>query len=142
MIVQLLGCVVLVAAPALKTPKDNSPPIVGSWLLTEYVQNGAPLAFSEGTSTEFRADGKRNWREGRELATDYDRSYRLIPKSTPPALDLIRSTDNPQSPDVFPCIYKVDGDTLVVTINDMGADRPTKHGEGWRVMRYKRAKKE
>jgi hypothetical protein len=29
-----------------------------------------------------------------------------------------------------------------VTISDIGTERPRKHGEGWRVMKYKRAKKE
>jgi uncharacterized protein (TIGR03067 family) len=142
MTTQILGCVLIVAAPALKPPKNETPPIVGLWMLTEYTQNGAPLGFEEGTSTEFCADGKRLWTEGRQLAMDYERGYKLHAKTTPPALDLIRSTDNPKAPDVFPCIYKVDGDNLIVTISDIGSERPTKHGEGWRVMTYKRAKKE
>jgi uncharacterized protein (TIGR03067 family) len=138
----LLGLTLVIAAPALKAPKDETPPIVGVWMLTEYTQNGAALSFDEGTSTEFCADGKRNYTEGRTVATDYQRGYRLIAKSNPPALDLTRFDGNDQKPDIFPCIYKIDGDTLIVTISDMNAERPTKHGEGWRVMKYKRAKKE
>jgi uncharacterized protein (TIGR03067 family) len=142
MTTQILGCVLIVAAPALKPPKDQPPPIVGKWILTEYTQNGSPLAIDPGTATEFQADGKRRWYEGRELATDYERGYKLVPKANPPALDLLRSTDNAQAPDVFPCIYRIDGDTLTVTISDIGGKRPTLHGDGWRVMKYVRAKKE
>jgi hypothetical protein len=104
MTTQILGCVLIVAAPALKPPKNETPLIVGLWMLTEYTQNGAPLGFEEGTSTEFCADGKRLWTEGRQLAMDHERGFRLIPKSSPPALDLTRSTDKPDFPDVFPCI--------------------------------------
>lgn len=136
------GLALVVAAPALKTPKDDVPPIVGVWMLTEYTQNGAAISFGEGSSTEFCADGKRVYTEGRTPATDYQRGYRLIANSNPPALDLTRFDGSDQKPDVFPCIYKIEGDTLMVTISDMNTDRPTKHGEGWRVMKYKRAKKE
>ena len=68
------------------------------------------------------------------------RSFKLIANTKPAAIDLIRS-DGTQSPDVFPCIYKIEGDMLTITIGDTGTARPTKHGEGWRVMTYKRAKK-
>jgi uncharacterized protein (TIGR03067 family) len=136
------GLALVVAAPALKAPKDETPHIVGLWMLTEYTQNGAALSFNEGSSTEFTADGKRTYTEGRTPATDYQRGYRLIAKSNPPALDLTRWDGDGQSPDIFPCIYKVEGDTLIVTISDMNTERPTKHGEGWRVMKYKRAKKD
>lgn len=136
------GLALVVAAPGLKPPKDETPPIVGVWMLTEYTQNGAALSFDEGSSTEFTADGKRIYTEGRTVATDYQRGYRLIPKSNPPALDLTRWDGEEQTPDIFPCIYKIEGDTLIVTISDMKTERPTKHGEGWRVMKYKRAKKE
>jgi uncharacterized protein (TIGR03067 family) len=136
------GLALVIMAPALKAPKNEPPPIVGLWVLTEYTQNGAPISIEEGTSTEFCADGKRIWTDGREVATDYERGYKLIPKATPPALDLTRADGAQQPLDVFPCIYKIDGDTLVLTIGDMGTERPTKHGEGWRVMKYKRAKKE
>lgn len=142
MTTQILGCVLIVAAPALKPPKNETPPIVGLWILTEYTQNGAALSFDAGTSTEFLADGKRLWTEGRQLAMDYERGYKLHAKTSPPALDLIRATKNPMAPDVYPCIYKIDGDSLLITISDIGTERPTKHGEGWRVMKYKRAKKE
>ena len=137
----LLGLALVVAAPGLKTPKDETPPIIGLWMLTEYTESGQPVGFDVGTSTEFLPEGKRIWRDGVGAAAD-ERGYKLIAKTTPPALDLIRPNGNPQAPDVFPCLYKVDGDTLVVTIGEQSGDRPTKHGEGWRVMKYKRAKKE
>ena len=38
------GLALILAAPALKPPKDQPPPIVGLWIMTEYSQNGAPLA--------------------------------------------------------------------------------------------------
>ncbi len=136
------GLALIIAAPALKPPKDQPPPIVGLWIMTDYSQNGAPLNFTDGTSMEFRPDGKRLWREGGELDTIYERHYKLIPKSKLPAIDLIRCSGNPDVPDVFRSIYKIDGDTLIITIGNVDSDRPKKHGEGWRVMKYKRKKKE
>ena len=138
-----IGLTLVAGAPGLKGPvKGEPPPIVGKWMLTDYLQSGANLGFSEGTYTEFRADGKRIWCEGTGQEPDESRGYKLHEKTNPPALDLIRPNDPMQPPDVFPCIYKIDGDTLIVTINDTGQDRPTKHEEGWRVMKYKRAKKD
>jgi uncharacterized protein (TIGR03067 family) len=110
-------------------------------MLTEYTSGGGNVGFNEGTYMELRPDGKRMWCEGTGQEPD-ERGFKLHEKTNPPALDLIRPSGAMQPPDVFPCIYKLDGDTLIVTINDMGQERPTKHEEGWRVMKYKRAKKE
>jgi uncharacterized protein (TIGR03067 family) len=138
----LLGLTLVAGAPALKGPaKGDPPPIEGLWLLTDYVQSGARIGFQEGASAEFLPEGKRLWRDGAGAPAD-GRGYKLIPKSSPPALDLIRPSGLQQPPDVFPCIYKIEDGRLIITIGQAGGERPTRHEEGWMVMKYKRAKKE
>jgi uncharacterized protein (TIGR03067 family) len=138
----LIGLTFVAGAPALKGPaKGDPPPIEGLWKLTEYLQNGGPIGFQEGASTEFLCDGKRLWRDAAGAPAD-ERGYKLIEKSSPPALDLIRPNGVGQPPDVFLCIYKIEDDRLVITIGPQNGERPTKHGEGWMVMKYKRANRE
>ena len=139
----LLGLALAVSAPALKgRPKDRPPPIEGEWKLVEWLQGGAETRFWDGTGVEFQADGVRVWRDGPGPAEA--RGYKLHPKTTPAAIDLIRPAgDGP--PDVFPSVYKVDGDTLVICVGDIGGERPTQFespkGTGQMLMTFKRVPK-
>jgi uncharacterized protein (TIGR03067 family) len=138
----LIGLTFVAGAPALKGPaKGDPPPIEGLWLLTDYISDGRPVGFQPGTSMELLPHGRRLWRDGPDAPAD-ERGYKLVSKTNPPALDLIRPNGGQAPPDVYPCIYKLDGDKLIITIGQSGGDRPTIHEEGAMVMKYKRAKKE
>jgi uncharacterized protein (TIGR03067 family) len=138
-----LGLALVVTAPRLKDPRPEVPPIEGDWELVEWIQFGAQSAFPAGSGVEFRPDGKRLWRDGPGRRPD-ERGYKLYPKTTPAAIDLIRPADG-SPPDVFPSIYKVDGDTLVLCIGNPGAERPTRFeagpGSSTMLMTFKRVGK-
>jgi uncharacterized protein (TIGR03067 family) len=139
-----VGLALVIAAPALKGPvKGDPPPIVGEWALTEWLQSGQPVGFTEGAFVEFKADGKRIWHDGPGTEPS-ERGYKLLPKTTPAAIDLIRPSGNAE-PDQFFGIYKIEGDTLVVSVNDQGLDRPKTFDDKeivYQKMTYKRMKKE
>src|SRR5687767_7559615 len=98
----LLSLAVLVSAPALKgPPKGEPPPIEGDWQLVEWVQNGTSVNVAPGAGVEFRPDGRRLVRDGGGVPDE--RFYKLHPKTTPAAIDLVRPSGN-APPDVFPCI--------------------------------------
>ena len=139
----LLGLALIVAAPGLKGPiKGQAPPIEGTWQLVDWLQNGTRMAFWEGMTVEFRAGGKRVCREGPDSVDE--RSYKLLPRTDPPAIDLIRPSGGAE-PTVHPCIYKIDGDTLVVSVGSPDGERPTgfESGKGGvrMLMTYTRVKK-
>jgi uncharacterized protein (TIGR03067 family) len=139
----LLGLAVVVAAPALKGPaKGDLPPIEGDWQLIEWVNNGASVGISEGAGTEFRPDGRRLVRDGG--GPPDERFYKLHPKTTPAAIDLVRPSGN-APPDVFPCIFKIEEETLTICIGMPSGDRPTAFdagpGSGRMIMKYKRLPK-
>jgi uncharacterized protein (TIGR03067 family) len=138
-----LGLALVTSAPALKGPvKGDAPPIEGTWQVVEWLQGGRAQAFWEGTTVEFRADGKRLCRESADVVDE--RSYKLIPKTSPPAIDLIRPNPGGE-PTVHPCIYKIDGDTLIICVGLPTGDRPASFDSaqaGVRMlMAYKRVKK-
>ncbi|HJZ91381.1 MAG TPA: TIGR03067 domain-containing protein [Gemmataceae bacterium] len=132
----------VVAAPALKDPPKGEPPsVIGEWELQEWLDGGKPRTYSSGASVEFLPDGRRIWRED---GTADERSYKLISKTTPYAMDLIRPS-GAQEPAVFHAIYKVEGDTLVICVAQQGQERPVKFDTSREanhmVMTYKRMKK-
>jgi uncharacterized protein (TIGR03067 family) len=137
-----LGLALVSSAPALKGPvKGEAPPIEGTWQLVEWVQGGTPVGFWDGMTVEFRPDGKRICKEGPDSFDE--RSYKLIPKTNPPAIDLIRPSGGPE-PTVYPCIYKIDGETLTISVGDPSGERPAVFESGKTVrmvMTYKRVKK-
>jgi uncharacterized protein (TIGR03067 family) len=136
-----LGLAVCVGAPALKGPA--TPSVEGDWELVEWVTGGSPVGVSPGTGVEFRPDGKRLWRDGN--GPPDERGYKLHAKTNPPAIDLIRPSEN-APPDVFPCIYKVDAGKLLLCIGTPGGPRPTDFeagpGTGRMLMTFKRLKKD
>jgi uncharacterized protein (TIGR03067 family) len=138
----LVGLALAVAAPGLKNPPPGDPPIEGDWRLVEWLQGGTQVPFQDGTGVEFQPDGVRLWRDG--PTPPEARGYKLHPKTKPAAIDLIRPSDGgPTS--TFPSIYKVDGDTLVICIGEIGGERPTRFespkGTGQMLMTFKRIAK-
>jgi uncharacterized protein (TIGR03067 family) len=138
-----LGLTLVVSAPALKGPvKGEAPPIEGTWQLVEWLQLGKPVGFWEGMTVEFRPDGKRICREGPDSFDE--RAYKLIAKTDPPAIDLIRPSGDPE-PTVYPCIFKIDGASLIISVGEPGRERPkifeSDKGGVLMVMKYKRVKK-
>jgi len=123
----LFGTALALGAPALKDPPKTDPPIVGDWKLVEWLQNGTGMAFADGTGVAFRPDGKRLWWDGPGSVDE--RGYRLLPKASPAEIDLIRHDGGPQ-PTVFPSIFKIDGDRLILAIGLPGCDRPTEFDPG------------
>jgi uncharacterized protein (TIGR03067 family) len=138
------GLALTLAAPALKGPvKGDPPPIIGEWMLTEWLQMGQSIGFTPGASVEFQKDDKRIWRDGPGAEADH-RGYKLIPKTTPHAIDLIRPSGG-GPPDVFPGIFKVEGDTLVIAVANSGGERPKNFEDKevvYQMMTYKRIKKD
>ena len=133
----ILGLAVIVSAPGTKDAPKKEASIVGEWKAEKLVIGGQDVSPPEGGVTvTFTADGKVQLVEkGREK--EDPGTYKVDAKKNPAEIEL-----TPPKEGKHLGIYKIDGDTLVVTISDAGTDRPTKHGEGWRVMKYKRAKKE
>lgn len=136
------GLSLTLAAPALKGPAKGEPPsIVGEWELTEWLDGGAVREYVAGATVEFLPKGKRIWREG---GTEEERSYKLIEKTDPFAMDLIRPSGGPQ-PALFHAIYKIEGDTLLICVAQQGGERPKTFASSPEVnhmlMTYKRVKK-
>ena len=138
----LLGLAASVAAPALKDPPKDEAPLIGQWRLVEWIQSQAKMPFTDGAGVEFLPDGKRLWRDGPDSPVE-ERSYVLGPKSSPPAVDLIKPGDG--EPILHRSIYKVDGDTLVIAVGPEGGERPKSFEEGREqgrmLMTFRRIKK-
>ena len=140
----LAGLALTLAAPALKgPPKSDTSPIEGTWNLVEWIQGGVSIGIAEGSAMQLLPGGKRMWRDGR--AEYEERAYKLIPKISPLAIDLIRPSGG-QEPIIHLCIYKTEGEELVICVGETGGARPTifdaAAGSGQMLMKYKRAKKE
>ena len=136
----LAGLALAVGAPNLKDSPKTDPPILGEWKLVEWLQGGQRLDFRDGSGCEFLPGGKRLWRDG-PAGTD-ERQYKLYPKASPAEIDLIRTDVGPQ-PQIYQCIYKVDGEKLVIAVGDLGGERPkTFDGAAVRMlMTFTRVKK-
>ena len=117
----LAGLALAVGAPNLKDPPKSDPPILGEWKLVEWLQGGGRTTIAEGSGVEFQPGGKRVWHDGPGQSDE--RQYKLYPGTSPAAIDLIRTDVGPQ-PQVYLCVYKVDGDKLVIAIGDLGGERP------------------
>lgn len=120
MLPNLLITVLALGAPALKE-KPNKTTIVGVWVAEECLVSGKP---GEGLKTgetlwAFHADGTQTIsKDGKMLVTG---TYTVESKKGPATLDLLR--DAPSI--MYPCIYKIDGDTLTLNVGWEKALRPT-----------------
>jgi uncharacterized protein (TIGR03067 family) len=117
----LLGLAISVGAPTLKERPTDEPNILGDWKLMEWIQDGNKIAVGANTGVEFLPDGKRLWRDG--PGEPEERRYKLYPKTSPTQIDLIR-TDAGPVPLVYPCIFKFDGDNLIIAVGKADGDRP------------------
>ena len=138
-----LGLSLMAAAPGLKGPAKGDPPAIeGTWKLVEWLQGGNPVDYWDGLTVEFTNDGKRLCRESPDSVDE--RSYKLIPEGKHAAIDLIRPSGGPM-PTIHPCIYKIEDDTLVISVGVPEGERPKSFepkADGVRmVMTYKRVKK-
>ena len=109
----------VVAAPAVKDkPKPAVATIVGEWIIETAVVAGAP---SPGNTNRwvFAADGTRAIYDGnRELVSG---TYTTDPKANPPTLDL----DPGGADGVYPCIFRIEGDTMTLNVGWQKSERPT-----------------
>jgi uncharacterized protein (TIGR03067 family) len=137
----LIGVALAVGAPALKDPPKTDPPILGEWKLIEWLQQGQAMAFGHGSGVEFLPGGKRLWRDGPEGADE--RQYKLYPDTSPAQIDLIRTDVGPQ-PQVHPCIFKIDGDKLVIAVGPASGERPREFdaAKATMLMTFTRIKKD
>jgi uncharacterized protein (TIGR03067 family) len=117
----LAGLALAVGAPNLKDPPKADPPILGDWQMVEWVQRGTKLAVADGSGVEFLPGGTRLWRDGPGQADE--RQYKLYPGTKPAAIDLVRTDVGPR-PQVYPCVFKIDGEKLVIAVGDVGGERP------------------
>jgi uncharacterized protein (TIGR03067 family) len=133
----LVGLALAIGAPALKD-RTTEPSIVGNWKLTEWISaGGAITSIAEGSGVEFLSDGKRIWRDRSGDADE--RSYKLYPKTSPAAIDLIRS-DGAANPSIAPAIFKIEGDKLILVIGEPGGERPKSidQDQFYMLMRFER----
>jgi uncharacterized protein (TIGR03067 family) len=103
-------------APALKE-KAPPPNLVGAWVPESVTVNGNPTA--AGTDRwEFRADG--TWgmsNEGQPIASG---TYTQNPKAAPPNANLVHMANEQTNL----CLFRVDGDTLTLSVGHDPAVRP------------------
>jgi uncharacterized protein (TIGR03067 family) len=118
--VALLAAVLTVAAPQLKEKPAKIEPLLGRWSAQQIVIGGKDSTpGNEDLEYEFVANGQ--WiiyRNGKPL--DGTRTWVCHPKARPAGIDLTEKKDG--SP--YPGIYEVDGDTLTVSIQTGGGERP------------------
>lgn len=136
----LLGLAVAVGAPALKDKPKEEQAILGDWKLVEWLQGKQVRAIADGQGAEFLPGGKRLVRDG--PGEPDTRSYKVYAKTSPAQIDLTRSDLGP-TPAVYPCIFKVEADKLVIAIGPPGGERPKSFdpAECYMFMTYTRLKK-
>ena len=136
----LCGLALVAGAPALKDPPKDEPPILGDWNLVEWLQRGTRMAYADGTGVEFQRGGKRLWRDG-PGSTD-ERRYKLYPKTSPAQIDLIRDDGSGQTL-VYPGIFKIEANKLILDLASPGGERPKEFdaARGAYFMTFTRVKK-
>jgi uncharacterized protein (TIGR03067 family) len=131
----LLALSLVIAAPAPKERAKADPSLVGVWVPESVTVSGKPTA--AGTDRwEFRADG--TWamsNKGQPVATG---TYTQDPKAAPPTADLVHTANEQMSL----CRYRVDGETLTLSVGHDLAARPADllPGPKVTVWVFKRAK--
>ncbi len=114
----LLITVLALGAPALKE-KGAKTTIVGEWVAEQCIVSGRPPAQWKGeTRWVFKSDGARSISKGgQQLVTG---TYSIDTRKSPAILDL-----DPNAPaGSYPCIYKIEEDTLTLNVGWQKAPRP------------------
>jgi len=128
----LLGLALAVGAPNLKDRPADTPPLVGRWDCTALTINGKADQQWRGLEYEFTADG--TWviyRDGKDIG-GIVRSYKLDAKAGAGAVDVCERADGQGQL----ALYKVDGDTLSLSIRTETGRRPTNFDPAAGVMTF------
>lgn len=105
-------------APALKEKPAPEPTLVGEWAPESVTVSGRPVRPGSDRWV-FRADGAWSmWARGTEVEAG---SFAWDPKGSPGTVDLT-GTANTRPADL--CRYRVDGDTLVLSVGHVQGERP------------------
>jgi uncharacterized protein (TIGR03067 family) len=116
----LLGAALTLGAPALKDKTPPAPSLVGEWVIEQATVGGqGPGVNPNPNRWVFRADGTHSILDsgGKSLSEGL---YQAEPKAG--SIDLDSSGMPPAVP--YLCIYKMDGDTLVLNVGWQKAPRP------------------
>jgi len=126
-------------APAAKEPKSS--PIVGTWLIQSFTQDGKTHEIKGDHCWTFTADGRR---EAHTLNTEARgwQKYELNEKTRPPSVAVIHEENGRQTREHF--LFEIDGDTLKLCTRDRGF-LPTEitagEGSGNKIYTLKRVPK-
>jgi uncharacterized protein (TIGR03067 family) len=139
----LVGLALAVAAPAPKTAgKDETPSVVGEWMLETAHRAGKIDKPPEGAGITFTADGKALFREGRRDRVE-EGTYTVDPKKNPAEIGITPPAKE-KAPTVLG-IYKIEKDTLTLCMV-LGGQRPKTFeapaGSEVMLMTLKRVKKD
>jgi uncharacterized protein (TIGR03067 family) len=109
----------VVAAPGLKEkPKPAPATIVGEWVIESAVIGGNPSTDNRNRWV-FDADGTKAIFDGSGKLLDRS-PYTMDPTTSPATLDL----DPQAAGGVYPCIFRVEGDTLTLNVGWQKSERP------------------
>jgi uncharacterized protein (TIGR03067 family) len=123
----LLALVFAAAAPALKDKPVPEPTLIGEWVPESVKVNGRPIQPGSDRWV-FRADG--TWAMS-ATGTEMDAgTFARDPKDSPGTIDLTSGT-NTRPADL--CRYRVDGDTLVLSVGHVQGERPAELQPGRKV---------
>jgi uncharacterized protein (TIGR03067 family) len=113
-----LAAALTVAAPALKEKPKPPVSLVGEWVIESAVVGGRPSTGGHNRWV-FNPDGTRAiFDTTKEIASG---TYTTDPKANPATVDL----DPGSASGVYPCIYRIDGDTLTINVGWQKSERPT-----------------
>jgi hypothetical protein len=113
----LLALAVLVAAPGVKSKTAPEPTLVGAWA-PESVTVGVQPSTPGADRWAFRPDG--TWAISTGGKEGVGGHYTRNPEGSPGTMDLMYETG--RTPDL--CRYRVDGDTLTLSVGHCRAGRP------------------
>jgi uncharacterized protein (TIGR03067 family) len=133
----LVGLALTIGAPNLKEPPPMGPPLVGRWECTALTISGKADLEWKGQEWEFTAEG--GWvvyRDGKDIGgisrTNKARTYKADPKAGIGDIDLCERTDGVAQP----ALFKVDRDTLDLSIRFTDGTRPADFEPGDGLMTY------
>jgi uncharacterized protein (TIGR03067 family) len=112
------------AAPRAKdAPKAAPPGLVGEWVIESSTLNGNPLTISDFYTVTYTPDGKFEMRAGGRVIQAG--TYTTDPKKDPAELDSASVPERAPAAPPWPCIFKIDGESLTMCAMADGRKRPT-----------------